>query len=141
MTKFLQRAVAFGSVLLTAGAVWAQDDSGTGGGGAAAAAGGVIGGLIGLAIALVCIVSFYKIFEKAGEPGWAAIVPIYNTFVMLKIAGKPAWWLVLMFIPCVGLVVAVIALVALAKNFGKGPLHGILFPLLAFSDAKYQPQR
>jgi|SRR5437667_6864976 len=100
------------------------------------------------AVILVMIAALWKVFTKAGEPGWAAIVPIYNIIVMLKIAGKPAWWLVLMLIPFVNLVVAIIMVVSLAKNFGKGTgfalgmlfLAPIFYPILAWGDAKYQPQ-
>ncbi|HYR27677.1 MAG TPA: DUF5684 domain-containing protein [Thermoanaerobaculia bacterium] len=104
--------------------------------------------VITLAIILVVIASMWKVFEKAGEPGWAAIVPIYNLIVLLKIAGKPAWWVVLMFIPFVNFVVAIIAIMALAKNFGKGAGFGlgllflapVFYPILAWGDARYQPQ-
>ena len=100
------------------------------------------------AVILVMIAALWQVFTKAGEPGWAAIVPIYNIIVMLKIAGKPAWWLVLMLIPFVNLVVAIIMVVSLAKNFGKGTgfalgmlfLAPIFYPILAWGDAKYQPQ-
>lgn len=110
-----------------------------------AASMGVGGMLFMLAFIALMIASLWKVFTKAGEPGWAAIVPIYNTIVMLKIAGKPWWWFILMIIPLVGIVVMIIAVVALAKNFGKGVgfaigliiLPFIFFPILAFSDAKY----
>ena len=55
--------------------------------------------LLWLAITVLIVAGFWKVFVKAGEPGWAAIVPIYNIFVLLKIAGKPAWWIILMIIP------------------------------------------
>ncbi len=104
--------------------------------------------LVMLAIAVVMIVSFWKIFTKAGEPGWAAIIPIYNLVVLLKIAGKPAWWVLLMLIPIVNFVIAIIAILAVAKNFGKGAgfamgmlfLAPIFYPMLAWGDARYQPQ-
>jgi len=48
-----------------------------------------------IAIAVIMIASFWKIFEKAGEAGWQAIIPIYNIYVLLKIVGKPGWWLIL----------------------------------------------
>jgi hypothetical protein len=98
---------------------------------------GLIFGLIGLAIGLIFIISMWKIFVKAGEPGWAAIVPIYNYIVLIKIVGKPIWWIVLLLIPCVNLVVVVLLLIELGKSFGRGALEGIIFPILAFSDAKY----
>src|SRR5690606_3071701 len=61
----------------------------------------------------------WKLFAKAGQPGWAALVPIYNAIVFLKIIGRPAWWLVLFLVPVVSMVVAIIANIDLAKSFGK----------------------
>jgi len=115
-----------------------------------AAAGGVatVFMVIWLAIALLIVASMWKIFVKAGEPGWAAIIPIYNFIVLLKIAGKPAWWIILLLIPVVNFVILAIVCIALAKNFGKGAGFGlgllflspIFYPMLAFGDARYQPQ-
>lgn len=99
-----------------------------------------------VAIALLMIAAFWKIFTKAGEPGWAAIVPIYNVVVLLKIAGKPWWWLLLMLIPLVNFVIVIIVSIEVAKNFGKGAGFGlglaflapIFYPILAWGDARYQ---
>lgn len=106
---------------------------------------------IGVIIVYLAIIIFYiycmwKIFEKAGKPGWAAIIPIYSTIVMLEIVGKPWWWLLLMMIPYVGLIWAIWMINLLSKSFGKGVgfTLGILFlgfifiPMLAFGSAKYQ---
>ena len=98
-----------------------------------------------LVIVVFIIASLWKVFTKAGEPGWAAIIPIYNTIVMLKIVGRPLWWLVLMLIPLVSLVIGIIVCIDLAKSFGKGAgfgigiiLLGFIFvPILAFGDARY----
>lgn len=117
------------------------------GGGAAAAVGGGIGAIIGLLIAVIVIASMWKIFTKAGEPGWAAIIPIYNLIVLLKIVGRPLWWIILYLIPFVNLIVAILVCIDLARKFGKGAGFGlglallgiIFFPLLAFSDAQYNP--
>src|SRR5271166_1874328 len=100
---------------------------------------------VGLAIALVMIASIWKVFEKAGQPGWAALVPIYNIITVLKIAGKPAWWLALFFVPVANLVVIIMTVVALAKSFGKGTGFGlgmlffgfIFYPILGFGAAEY----
>ena len=115
-----------------------------------AAASGLATGIliVYFAVLLLAIISMWKIFTKAGEPGWAAIVPIYNFIVLLKIAGKPAWWIVLLLIPFVNIVIAAILSIALAHNFGKSTgfgiglfLLGFIFgPILAFGDARYQPQ-
>ena len=115
------------------------------------AGGGALGAgfmLVWLAVVVVLVASMWKIFVKAGEPGWAAIVPIYNIIVLLKIAGKPAWWLILFLIPVVNFIIAILVGISLAKNFGKSTGYGIglallgiiFYPLLAFSDARYQPQ-
>ena len=114
----------------------------------ASAAGMGIGGMLFMLVFIVLMIaSLWKVFTKAGEPGWASIIPIYNTIVMLKIAGKPWWWFILLMIPLVGFVIAIIAVIALAKNFGKGAgfalglvfLPFIFFPILAFGDATYSP--
>ena len=103
--------------------------------------------LIQVVIAIVSIVSLWKVFVKAGLPGWGAVVPFYNLYLLLKIAGKPGWWLILFFVPIVNLVIAFLAMLALAKAFGKGTgfavglyfLGFIFFPMLAFDDSAYSP--
>lgn len=110
------------------------------------AAGGGIGGLIGLVIAVIVIVAMWKVFVKAGQPGWASIIPIYNTYIMCKIAGKPGWWVIMFFVPLVNIIFAILLMVALAKSFGKGAgfavglllLGFVFFPILGFGDATYQ---
>jgi len=101
--------------------------------------------LVWLAVAIICVAGFWKTFEKAGKPGWACLVPIYNAFVILQIAGKPAWWFLLFLIPVVNLVVAIIVMIEVARRFGKGPGFGIglaflgfiFFPILGFGKAQY----
>jgi hypothetical protein len=107
---------------------------------------GIIIGIIYLGIIVLLIASMWKVFAKAGKPGWAAIVPIYNLVVLLEIIGKPIWWIVLFFIPIVSLIAAILIYIGLAKSFGKGAGFGILlvllpfvgFPMLAFGSAQYQ---
>ena len=107
---------------------------------------GFIGIIFYLGFIILFIASFWKVFEKAGQPGWAAIVPIYNIYVMLQIGGKPGWWLLLMLIPFVNLVVGIILYIDIAKRFGKSDGFGIglmflgfiFWPMLAFGDAVYQ---
>ena len=123
-----------------------QSDSGNAVGNAAAA--GMFGvlGLVWLVVVVLMVAAFWKIFVKAGQPGWAAIIPIYNAIVLLKIVGRPLWWLLLMLIPFVGLIFAFIVVFDLARAFGKGGafalgmiiLGPIFYPVLAWSDAKYQ---
>jgi hypothetical protein len=79
----------------------------------------VLFGTFELALIVLLIVAGWKIFEKAGQPGWAAIIPIYNIIVMLKIVGKPLWWLIMFIIPGVNLVFAIWTLNMLSKSFGK----------------------
>jgi len=115
-------------------------------GGAAAGIAGMIGLLIYLAIIVLVIAGMWKMFTKAGQPGWAAIIPILNLYFICKIAGRPGWWLILMFIPIVSLVIAIIVMLDLAKSFGKGVgfaigliLLGFIFiPILGFGSAQYQ---
>ncbi|HEY6527142.1 MAG TPA: DUF5684 domain-containing protein [Cellvibrionaceae bacterium] len=100
---------------------------------------------IGLLIVVLVVVSLWKVFEKAGQPGWAALIPIYNIIVMIQVAKRPLWWFLLLLIPLVGMVIAVIIMVDIAKAFGKSTLFGvglaifgfIFLPILAFSDAEY----
>ncbi len=101
--------------------------------------------LIQLVISVVVVAGFWKVFAKAGQPGWAAIVPFYNVYVMTQIAGKPAWWMVLFFIPIANIVAAFIVNIAIAEKFGKGTGFGIgmiflsfiFWPILGFGDAQY----
>jgi hypothetical protein len=93
---------------------------------------GAIFGLIWLAVVILMIAALWKVFVKAGKPGWAAIVPIYNVIVLLEIAGKPLWWIVLMFIPLVNFVIAILVAIGIAARFGKGAGFGIGLTLLPF---------
>jgi hypothetical protein len=107
---------------------------------------GGIFGIIYLLVFVLLIVSIWKIFTKAGKPGWAAIIPIYNVIVMLEIVGRPIWWIILLFIPIANLVVAILLAVDLAKAFGKGIgtaiglilLPIIFYPILGLGSATYQ---
>jgi hypothetical protein len=97
-------------------------------------------------VVVVMVAALWKIFEKAGEPGWAAIVPLYNLIIILKIIGKPLWWIVLFVVPCVNIVAAVLLAVELAKVFGKGigfaigmiVMPFIFYPILGFGSAEYR---
>jgi len=93
--------------------------------------------MAGLLVLLV-LVCFWRIFSKAGRGGWRSLVPIYNGVVLLRIVGRPLWWLLPLCIPVVGLVPLVVVLMDLGKAFGKGRLSGIFFPALAFGSARYQ---
>jgi hypothetical protein len=99
-----------------------------------------------LAFVVLMLAGTWKTFAKAGQPGWAAIVPIYNMIVLLQVAGRPIWWIILAFIPIVSLILLVIPF-DIAKKFGKGTGFGlgllflpfIFYPILGFGDAQYQP--
>jgi hypothetical protein len=103
--------------------------------------------VIQLLIVVAVIAGIWKTFTKAGQPGWGAIIPIYNIILLLEIAGKPIWWIILLFIPLVNIVVSIIVNIEVAKKFGKGTGFGIglallgfiFYPILGFGDAKYQP--
>lgn len=107
---------------------------------------GGIGLILYLGIIVLLIASIWKIFTKAGKPGWASIIPIYNIIVLLEIINKPVWWIVLFLVPFVNFVIIIIVYVELAKVFGKSTGFGIglvllgvvFFPMLAFGDATYQ---
>jgi hypothetical protein len=102
--------------------------------------------IIGLLIALFLIVAMWKVFTKAGQPGWASIIPIYNLYVWCKIVGRPGWWIILLLIPFVNFIIGIILSIDLAKSFGKGvgfgiglALLGVIFwPILGFGSAQYQ---
>ncbi len=101
--------------------------------------------LFWLAVIVVVLASVWKVYTKAGKPGWAALVPFYNVYVLLEIAGKPGWWLVLMLIPIINIIVAIVTVLALATRFEKSGgfaaglilLPFIFYPILGFGDSKY----
>ena len=101
--------------------------------------------IIAAIVGLIIIIAFWKIFSKAGKPGWASIIPIYSSIVLLEIVGKPIWWIILLLIPGINLIMMIIILHRLSVSFGKDIgmtllmlfLPFIGFPVLAFGDAKY----
>src|SRR6267154_2351217 len=98
-----------------------------------------------LVILALMIVSMWKIFTKAGKPGWAAIIPIYNFIVLLEIVGKPIWWILLLLIPLVNIIISIIVTHRLSLSFGQGVGTTILliilpfigYPMLGFGSATY----
>lgn len=102
--------------------------------------------IIGIVVGLFMLICQWKIFEKAGKPGWAAIIPIYNVIVFLQVAGKPEWWIILFIVPVANVIIGIVTIVALAEKFGQGAgfaigmlfLPIIFYPLLAFGDYQYR---
>jgi hypothetical protein len=96
------------------------------------------------AVIIFLIAAIWKVFTKAGQPGWASIIPIYNWIVLCKIVGRPAWWVLLLLI-CFPIFYIIIC-IDLAKSFGKGGgfavglilLSVVFFPILGFGNAQYQ---
>jgi Family of unknown function (DUF5684) len=109
---------------------------------AAAATGAIIGGVIALVFGVVLIAAMWKIFSKAGQPGWASLVPIYNLIVLSKITGRAWWWA---FVPVLNFIFMIMTPFDLAKSFGKGGGFGfgllalpyVFYPMLGFGGASY----
>ncbi len=115
--------------------------------GAVAALFGGVAMLVWIALMAVFIIAGWKVFVKAGQPGWAILVPFYNLYIMVRIAGKPGWWFLLMLIPIANIVVAAIVCMDFAKAFGQSAVFGIVFLfllggigilILGFGSARYQ---
>lgn len=108
--------------------------------------GSLLGNLISLGVMVLVLAGYWAIFTKAGEPGWAILVPFYNVYVQLKIAGKPGWWLILLFLPLVNLIVIFAMFIGIAHAFGKSTLYGlgmiflpfIFVPMLGLGADQYQ---
>lgn len=94
----------------------------------------------------VLVIPYWVIFTKAGQPGWAALVPIYNYYIVLKMVGRPGWWLLLFLVPIVNFVILIIVYNDLSKSFGHGVgftlglifLSLIFLYILAFGSSTYR---
>lgn len=101
--------------------------------------------LIYLAIAIAELAAVWILFTKAGRPGWACLIPFYNTYVILKITGHSGWWILGFFVPLLNFVLYIILAIDLARSFGRGTGFGIgilllspiFIPILAFGDSRY----
>lgn len=114
--------------------------------GEAAAVSGVVL-FVYLVVIVLAIIGNWKLFTKAGKPGWACIIPIYNIIVFLQVAKKPLWWcLIIIFVPFANLIFQILMLHAISQRFGRGvgtTLGLIFFPIifmliLGFGRAEYQ---
>jgi len=136
-------------LLLTAGSAFAQKGSGnyeeTISDEVALAFGGAY---MVVMFAIVIFMAFvqWKVFEKAGQPGWACLVPIYNIIIMIRIAKQPEWWILLFFVPGVNFVIAILVSINIARNYGQSDAFAaglillpiVFYPILAFGDAQYE---
>lgn len=115
------------------------------------AAGGIFAGIstfftIGAIVSIFMIIVMWRIFSKAGRPGWASIIPIYNILVMIDIAGLEWWYLLLLLIPIANIFAIFKIYIGIAENFGKSVGFGIAMvffsiicmPILAFGSAEYE---
>lgn len=98
-----------------------------------------------IAVIVFLVVAEWKVYTKAGQPGWAVLIPFYNFYILLKIVGKPGWWLLLLFVPIVNFVIGIYVLHLLSKSFGHGIgftlglifLSFIFYPILGYGSSKY----
>jgi hypothetical protein len=106
----------------------------------------IILALASLGAVVVAMAGTWRVYEKAGQPGWASLVPIYNIIVLLRIAGE-RWWCILLFmIPGVNAAVYLLLCIDVARQFGKSFLFGLglcwagalFFPILGFGSAQYR---
>lgn len=105
--------------------------------------------IISICIIVLLIISFWGIFQKAGEAGWKSIIPLYNSYIEYKITWGNGWYFLLLLIPIVNIVIGIMTTYKLAVAFGKGVgftfglifLPIIFYPMLAFGSARYQGVR
>ncbi len=106
--------------------------------------GSVVGGIIGY---LITVILLWRVFSKAGRPGWLAIIPIVNLIVLIQVSGHSGWWILLIWIPIVGWIISIVFSVDLAHRFGKGGAFGFFliwllsligFIILAFDSSTYR---
>ncbi len=98
-----------------------------------------------LAITVLTIIARWKIYTKAGKPGWGSLIPFYTNYCLFEIAWGNGWLFLLGFVPCVNIVVTIMVQFKLAKAFGKGTgfgfgllfLNTIFTLILGFGDARY----
>jgi hypothetical protein len=98
------------------------------------------------AVLLLTIIALWRVFSKAGRPGWAVLIPIYNIYTLVKVSGNSGWFTLLYFIPIVNIIIAVVVALGVAKNFGKSGVFGFIglflfsligYLILGFGKAQY----
>jgi Family of unknown function (DUF5684) len=94
------------------------------------AAFGAIFMIVMLALTVLFFVGFWKVFTKAGQPGWAALIPFYNAYILTKIAGRPGWWVLMLIIPFVNIAFGILLAIDIAKAFGQGAAFGVVLLFL-----------
>ncbi len=92
---------------------------------------GAVSSAVSLIYYVLLIVCEWKMFEKAGEPGWAAIIPIYNIYKLFEISYGSGWKMLLLLVPILNIFIAIQQSFKLAKAFGQGFAFGIGLLLLA----------
>ncbi len=99
-----------------------------------------------IAVLILLLVAIWKIYVKAGRPGWASLIPLYNCYVYYDIAMGNGWLFLLSFVPFVNIVISIIVTHRLSKAFGHGVgftlgllfLSPIFIPILAFGSSEYK---
>ncbi len=80
--------------------------------------------IVSLVVLVIAIIALWRVFQKAGRPGWAAIIPIYNVYTLIKVGGFHGALTILYYIPIVGIIVHLVVSIGVAKNFGKSGAFG-----------------
>ena len=101
--------------------------------------------LLWIGVAVLALVAYWRIFDKAGQPGWASLIPIYNLVKLLQITDRSGWWTLGFFVPFLNVFVFIRLVFDLSKAFGRGVGFGfgllllspIFLPVLAFGSSRY----
>ncbi|WP_018124507.1 DUF5684 domain-containing protein [Desulfovibrio oxyclinae] len=101
--------------------------------------------LFQLAVLVLIIAGSWKTYQKAGEPGWAVLIPFYNLWVLLRIVDRPGWWFIMFLIPLVNLVFMLLTFIDLSRRFGMPAVFSVglfllpfvFWPILGFGNSRY----
>ena len=107
---------------------------------------GTLNWVVMVAITIVSLIAWWRIFQKAGQPGWAILIPIYSAIVELKVVNKPVWWILLLLIPIVNIVILIIVALEIGKAFGKSTAFSVIllilipigYLIIGFDNSQYQ---